>query len=53
MSPKQLWLKSALFEIEPGEDEATNPGCYGKQLASWLHSKLVEKGYDAGGRLSE
>jgi hypothetical protein len=42
----QLWLKSDLFKIEPGEDEQTNPGCYGKQLANWLRIKLIEKGYD-------
>jgi hypothetical protein len=45
MNDHQLWLKSSLFEIEPGEDEKTNPGCYGKQLATWLRSKLIEKGY--------
>jgi hypothetical protein len=45
MNDHQLWLKSSLFEIEPGEDERTNPGCYGKQLATWLRSKLIEKGY--------
>jgi len=45
MNDHQLWLKSSLFEVEPGEDENTNPGCYGKQLATWLRSKLIAKGY--------
>jgi hypothetical protein len=45
MNDHQLWLKSSLFEIELGEDENTNPGCYGKQLATWLRSKLIGKGY--------
>ena len=40
----QLWFKSDLFEIEPGEDEETNPLCYGRQLANWLRIKLIEKG---------
>lgn len=47
MRHKQLWFTSTLFEVEPGEDEATNPGCYGKQPAHWLRRKLVEKGYEA------
>jgi hypothetical protein len=41
----QLWFKSDLFAIEPGEDEETNPLCYGRQLANWLRTKLIEKGY--------
>jgi hypothetical protein len=40
------WFKSSLFEIEPGEDEAINPGIYGKQLANWLAEKLHAKGYE-------
>ena len=42
----QLWFKSTLFEIVPGEDEAINPGCYGKSLANWLRVKLIARGYD-------
>jgi hypothetical protein len=45
MNDRQLWFKSALFQVEPGEDEQTNPGCYGKQPANWLRAKLIEKGY--------
>lgn len=41
----QFWFRATLFEIEPGEDNETNPRCYGKQLAKWLRQKLVEKGY--------
>lgn len=40
------WFKSNLFEIEPGEDKETNPGCYGKILAEWLSGKFRELGYD-------
>lgn len=36
-----------MFEIEPGEDEKTNPGIYGKQLASWIREKMASKGYPA------
>ena len=41
------WFTSELFEVEKGEDEETNPGCYGKSLANWLCSKLIVLGYDA------
>lgn len=41
------WFKSDLFEITKGEDEETNPGCYGESLAEWLCSKLSALGYDA------
>ena len=45
----QFWLKSTLFEIEPGEDKETNPRCYGKQFANWLRQQLAEKGYAVEG----
>lgn len=40
------YFKSTLFQIEKGEDEETNPGCYGKQLGEWLILKFAELGYD-------
>jgi len=39
------WFESDLFHPEPGEDEATNPGVYGKQLAHWLAQRLQAHGY--------
>ena len=41
----EYWFKSEYFKIEPGEDEETNPGCYGKHLAHWLNDHLRERGY--------
>jgi len=41
-----FWFKSDLFEIEKGEDEETNPQCYGKQLSSWLKEKFIGHGYE-------
>ena len=38
-------FKSDLFAIAKGEDDETNPGCYGKSLADWLSNKLTEKEY--------
>jgi hypothetical protein len=46
MQTDGFWFKSSLFEIEPGEDKAINPGIYGKQLAEWLAGKLSAFGYD-------
>lgn len=40
------WFKSTLFEIENNEDEETNPGCYGKALASWLSDEFSKLGYE-------
>ena len=31
--------------VEPGEDQETNPSCYGKQLAEWMKDRLREKGW--------
>jgi hypothetical protein len=53
MDDHQLWLRSSLFEIEAGEDQQTNPGRYGKQLSTWLRSKLIERGYKAAEVLPE
>ncbi len=41
----QFWFRTPLFAIEPGEDEETNPLCYGRQLSNWLRTKLIEMGY--------
>jgi len=46
-------FKSALFQIEPGEDEEINPGRYGRQAARWLKQKLEQKGYQIEDILNE
>ena len=38
-------FKSTRFQIEPGEDNETNPRRYGRQLAHWLKSEFEKKGY--------
>ena len=40
------WFRSNLFQIHKGEDEETNPGCYGKELGKWLCKKLENLGYN-------
>ncbi len=44
---KGYWFKSDLFKIQAGEDEVTNPFCFGKELAEWLCLKLKKLGYEA------
>ncbi len=39
-------FRSGRFAIEPSEDEATNPFCYGRSLAEWLSAKFAELGYE-------
>lgn len=45
MQGQGYWFRSDLFGVEPGEDEGTNPGRYGRGLAQWLASRLAERGY--------
>lgn len=40
----QFWFRSTLFQVEPGEDAETNPGCYGRALARWLAASLRAEG---------
>ena len=43
----ELVFTSLAFPIEPGEDEATNPGIYGKALSHWLGEKLRQRNLPA------
>jgi hypothetical protein len=43
---ENIWFKSSLFDVEPGEDEETNPRMYGRQLSNWLRNKFIELGYE-------
>jgi hypothetical protein len=38
-------FRSDLFQIDPKEDEETNPFCYGKALAEWVRSEFEKLGY--------
>ena len=40
-----LTFKSSAFPAQPGEDERTNPGVFGRALAHWLADRLRERGF--------
>ncbi|MDZ7919291.1 hypothetical protein [Rhodoferax sp.] len=41
-----ILFRSDLFQVDPREDEETNPFCYGRSLAEWVSSKFQEMGYE-------
>ena len=48
MTPESptIIFRSDLFQIDPREDEETNPFCYGRSLAEWVRIKFQELGYE-------
>jgi hypothetical protein len=48
-----LEFESTSFAIEPGEDELTNPGVFGKALARWLAEQLRNGGSRTGEVIAE
>ncbi len=44
-TPQQVYFRSTLFRVEPGEEEEVNPGRYGRQLAYWLKDRFAGLGY--------
>jgi hypothetical protein len=48
-----LIFESSAFPIAPGEDDETNPGIYGKALASWLAEQLRAAGVPARDVIAE
>jgi len=53
MNEYQLWFRSPLFRIEAGEDEETNPMCFGRHLAHWLGEQLEADGVPVEGVIPE
>jgi hypothetical protein len=48
-----LEFESSAFSVEPGEDAHTNPGAFGKALASWVAEQLRLRGRRAGQLIAE
>ena len=42
----KYWFKSAQFKLQDGEEEQTNPDCFGKSLAEWLSTEFSKLGYE-------
>ena len=43
-SAQRLWVETPFFEVEPSEDQETNPGVYGRAFARWLADRLRARG---------
>ena len=48
-----FWLKSVMFTPVEGEDQDTNPGCFGKAFSDWVCSALEGQGFDVEGAIPE
>lgn len=48
-----LTFTSTAFPVQPGEDQATNPGLYGKALAGWIREQLAARGVGTEGVIPE
>ena len=53
MQSALLHFESSAFGIDPGEDEATNPGIFGRTLAEWVRDRLREQGLPAEDVIAE
>ena len=42
---KQLWFTTSSFSPRAGEEEKTNPGRFGEELAEWVRDQLRGGGY--------
>jgi hypothetical protein len=52
-STRQIHVRSSRFAIEPGEDEETNPGVFGRAFARWLATQLPALGWRVKGCIAE
>jgi hypothetical protein len=52
-SSRQIHARSSRFAIEPGEDEETNPGIFGRAFAQWLATQLPTLGWRVKGCIAE
>jgi hypothetical protein len=53
MITDQVEFSSSHFAIDPGEDDETNPGVYGRSLASWIAAQLERRGVPVEGLVAE
>lgn len=48
-----IYFTSSRFNIVEGEEDFTNPGCFGKELGTWLCDQLKNRGYQKAELLPE
>ncbi|MDP9011665.1 MAG: hypothetical protein M3O41_03210 [Pseudomonadota bacterium] len=48
-----LRFESSAFAVTPGEDQETNPGIFGRALASWVSEQLIGAGLHVGSVIAE
>lgn len=48
-----LHFESSAFAVTAGEDQETNPGIFGRALASWVREQLIGAGFHAGSAIAE
>jgi hypothetical protein len=48
-----LEFRSSAFPVTPGEDDETNPGIFGKSLATWLADRMMARGFETGEIIAE
>lgn len=53
MEKDGLYFTSPRFNIVEGEEDFTNPGCFGKELGTWLCDELQSRGYQEAELLPE
>jgi len=49
----QVTFETDFFKPEPGEDQHTNPGCFGRALAVWLQAQLATRGVPSEAIIAE
>lgn len=45
MKGEDIYFTSSRFKIVEGEEDFTNPGCFGKELGTWICDELRSRGY--------
>ena len=53
MIEQALWVTTDLFEVSSPGPDFINPRCFGGDFASWLASRLIQRGVDASEPIQE
>ena len=53
MKSALLLFESNAFPVQPGEDDQTNPGIFGRALAEWVGARLRAQGLPAEAVIAE